>query len=1009
MWKEVYQVSLLISCYLLYWAVFSAWWFKGALCENAKLFDGRSSVTALRYKLNGQAYKLWMIGQCVTPVGYPQISEKEREGLRLPKCCAVAFPADEAVGMTKITDLCNNGVSDFGTHFTKVETTVLTTETTLTTEFSDVIGVVASSVLEAVKTVNLTGGVDEVVKAFDKGLINIVEAQNKTLDWVQSIDDKLELGIKALEKSLITSFTQSVKYWLVRLVLVLLVLVVLYFCTTPILELFGSCLNFVCRYACKSCCLTRCGCEWITTRLREGCHCIFARVYKGKLEKFTLKNKIERFTTDIKYDEHGPYLGYNNLRLYSTGQEMTALLTRFQETPLITTVKETLLGETYDAKLPGFVAAITIDNMVVGMCSRIKFKGQPALLTAYHVLETHSSEKLYIAKGDNKYPIDPNWDMMTYSVSTSLDYCIISVPEKVFSMLGMKEGKLVGNIPLKMAVTLHGYDQFVEKRSSGVMTRHEEGRFRVKYEASSLPSWSGTPILGRNGTICGIHTMGGQTTNYGTVLPFLAATRLESATWGEMYTEGYEDDQDKENDYYDQEDAHLSKEDRKAKANRDYDAFGEDSVVYVGRDTKKGVRYEWQSESVYTKHEFRVADPTYDSRDGQQYSRSWVDIVDEEFGRSEVQEPQEDQRGLGAKSRQALKGKPSKRSKRQVEDGEPETVYICQNCKTAQKKAKHCISCGYLLYDKNTKVMLQKKNEALQKAESDVIERGVNDYNYKTWQDAGFEYREECMKAIEQAAKVAYSVALKEAMKQKLPSHLAEHHYELFIKGMVEAEAKKQGRKQAYINENLNRFTTPNITHGVLPPEEQQLAGAMASVNLNDNLKKSGVKIAPKLVHDLLNTTGVYVQQENWTSKASTNLQPKDVPKIFPVLETVSKEEIPKVVVEEQRIVEQPTVVEQPIVKPTTSKMAQEPAVPLNSKSPPKGGVGAKSNGTTTSRTIGTQSDKPTVSLEKPRRRRNRNPGKSSQNSTQTPQPSTGPQEDQKQSGKASASNLKSE
>jgi len=461
-------------------------------------------------------------------------------------------------------------------------------------------------------------------------------------DYLKRVSDKI---VDGLVNAIPVNFVTNATYFIICVfVFILTVFVIVLICY--LFKYLIKCLRFL-----------HCKCPQIFSRLP------YDRV---RLSSFKLKPKVERVVSPIGYDENGPYVSYKNLRIYTQRPTELQEIAPLASAPIYPVLnKETALSVStfYDSVLPSFVGLITVGENAVGMFSRINYNGIDCFMTAFHVMASHKLAIMKLSKDDLSYEVDGLWPVLAYSSENDLDYIIIEVPSKVFSKLKMKVGKFASNIPMKASISAFGVDGDVVKRTSGFMDIAPQGKFRIRYGASTLPSWSGTPILGRNNVIMGIHTTGGPTYNLGSLLPFavvkavkVVETELvkESPAFGSMYDQDIWDEA-RDNRYQRRLDRF---EDEREEEDRIYAQF-EDSVHFVDSSDRsyidKGLSFRGKTfvnKPIVKARHGHVLEPTL---------RNWAEIVDEFY-------PLDDM----------------------------ETVQICAHCNYAQKKSRHCKSCGWL-------------------------------------------------------------------------------------------------------------------------------------------------------------------------------------------------------------------------------------------------------------------------------------------------------------------------
>jgi hypothetical protein len=275
---------------------------------------------------------------------------------------------------------------------------------------------------------------------------------------------------------------------------------------------------------------------------------IYHRVAAWWVYRKVKRENNVRATSTVRYDEHGPHLTYKNAKIYCEGVEMKPLV----DAPVSIDLKESLVAASKiekAEKTPAFIGEVYVGDTVVGMFSRIMFNNKHAILTAYHVIESHVLSSINIGFKGGKLPLKPEWTMLAASHSTELDFAIIEVPPGYFSQLGMKVGKTRTNLTARTGVTLFGNRDGETGMSIGLAA--PISAWRLKYGASTLPSWSGTPLLDAKLRIIGVHTEAhpSRAYNIGTALPRHIFQTKESYAAEPAYEDVSDEDQDYEEDY----------------------------------------------------------------------------------------------------------------------------------------------------------------------------------------------------------------------------------------------------------------------------------------------------------------------------------------------------------------------------------------------------------------------------------------------------------------------------
>jgi V8-like Glu-specific endopeptidase len=181
-------------------------------------------------------------------------------------------------------------------------------------------------------------------------------------------------------------------------------------------------------------------------------------------------------------------------------------------------------------KTMGVVAIRNSADALIGMGSCIGYKNYgPCLLTATHVWrEVMRSGSGKLEHNGQTFTIDTTWKPYVYSSVDELDVCIIGVPHSVFAAMSVKKLK-VGKLNSRSQCTVYGYTSSGEFGYSMGSAMLAEQAFRLKHFASTIPGFSGSPVIWRD-KVVGVHTCGNIPARYneGTVLFWLEMSNTES-------------------------------------------------------------------------------------------------------------------------------------------------------------------------------------------------------------------------------------------------------------------------------------------------------------------------------------------------------------------------------------------------------------------------------------------------------------------------------------------------
>jgi len=353
----------------------------------------------------------------------------------------------------------------------------------------------------------------------------------------------------------------------------------------------------------------------------------------------------------IQFDEKGPFISTGDTKHYIDGMfPMTSA--PFSGRRPETVLEGSFLFSCED--MPKCIGQIVVNgengfSRIVGMFSRISYNGKDCLLTAYHVLSAHRGKILCLAseRGGEvvTLPFDTKW--VAAAMSKKMDVAIIEVPSSIFSVLGIARGEVDAHPHRNTPVFVFGFDGEKKRFGRGMMSK--DSGLCVSYGASTLPSWSGSPIMDARKRILGVHVAGGVDMNYG-MLIFPLFRRLET---------DYADDEYKEDDVSEEE------------ADEQYEVEGRKAMTIRTRD-----RF----------YNTKVADDYGANTPLRPPGQNWFDIVDNELGSVDEADAKEDayfnnQTWIGSKFRKN------------------ETIYSCNSCKkiTDLKKCPTCATANTAL------------------------------------------------------------------------------------------------------------------------------------------------------------------------------------------------------------------------------------------------------------------------------------------------------------------------
>lgn len=204
----------------------------------------------------------------------------------------------------------------------------------------------------------------------------------------------------------------------------------------------------------------------------------------------------------IKSDVNGLYselfIGDKEYRLRLEASVSQLLLNTRQSLP----VKEMAISTSkfnLQDKLPTGVVSLLVNGEPVGMGSRIVLGNKSYLLTAKHLQQALVGEQTYICSNTRSWRINK----CGFWASQDLDLLLVDIPETVWSLLGVKSLSIGEAVPGD-TIQLTGYSNGTLAFSVGSLLR-AGNMFLLKHTSSTLPSWSGTPVIAK-GKVVAVHT-----------------------------------------------------------------------------------------------------------------------------------------------------------------------------------------------------------------------------------------------------------------------------------------------------------------------------------------------------------------------------------------------------------------------------------------------------------------------------------------------------------------------
>lgn len=152
---------------------------------------------------------------------------------------------------------------------------------------------------------------------------------------------------------------------------------------------------------------------------------------------------------------------------------------------------------------PASLVAISNGNQIVGMGSRVNYNGKTCLLTANHVWNGNA-EKLFLVKGNIQVEVTSQATITSGCLDDRVDYLLLTIPDRIWSRLGVKASRLVPMTSSCMTKVYGGTDMTKLSCSSGRALRGVMSH-DIVHHCSTGNGWSGSPLYGKDNTIVGIH------------------------------------------------------------------------------------------------------------------------------------------------------------------------------------------------------------------------------------------------------------------------------------------------------------------------------------------------------------------------------------------------------------------------------------------------------------------------------------------------------------------------
>lgn len=268
------------------------------------------------------------------------------------------------------------------------------------------------------------------------------------------------------------------------------------------------------------------------------------KYYKAD-RNITLAPTLEELETitigksNFQSDEKGIFLQHGSAKIYldlKDGDNAAQLMLNSQPTRISGREKETVLNSSKFYKVdvyPPFLGQFRIGTTIIGYFSRIPFRGDDdCLVTACHVLDYNRTGDIVMANGDKQIRLaDLDVKIVAYSSPGEMDFVVMRCPSKVFSMLGLKVGKISPRAASGSPISIYQHRVVVKENlkavSTGCISKDNRPWF-IQHGASTFPGVSGSPVLDMRSHIVGIHVEGGESVvNYAVIPPFFRTSNAK--------------------------------------------------------------------------------------------------------------------------------------------------------------------------------------------------------------------------------------------------------------------------------------------------------------------------------------------------------------------------------------------------------------------------------------------------------------------------------------------------
>jgi len=161
--------------------------------------------------------------------------------------------------------------------------------------------------------------------------------------------------------------------------------------------------------------------------------------------------------------------------------------------------------------VPGLTSIRNHQGAVLGMGFFITYKSQKVLCTAYHVWIQATKFSLSL-EHQNRVVSPTKWKVVMVSGVEEFDIVMVHLHPDIVSNLGAKTLKCI--VPKEnQSFSVYGYEKGAFSSSKGQVNFKDMIFGHGLHNASTIPGWSGSPLVAHDGKVIGMHTGAGEKFN----------------------------------------------------------------------------------------------------------------------------------------------------------------------------------------------------------------------------------------------------------------------------------------------------------------------------------------------------------------------------------------------------------------------------------------------------------------------------------------------------------------